>query len=114
MAEKIKEIKMDLQQNKVVLVDVTADWCLTCKTNELLVLDNKEVRDFIKKNNAVLIKIDWTSEDPDVYEYIKSFNRNGIPFYVVYGPSLPYGKVLPQIITFSIVKHAILDAKQKT
>ncbi len=113
MAEKIKEIKMNLQQNKVVLVDVTADWCLTCKTNELLVLDNKKVKDFIKKNNAVLIKVDWTSEDPDVYEYIKSFNRNGIPFYAVYGPSLPYGKVLPQIITFSIVEHAILDAKQK-
>ncbi|MBX9620912.1 MAG: thioredoxin family protein [Alphaproteobacteria bacterium] len=104
-------IKSDLKAGKLVLVDVTADWCLTCKVNEFFVLDTEEVKNLMKANGVALIKIDWTSKDPEVYEYLKSFNRNGIPFYVIYGPHLLYGQPLPQILTFSIMDEAIKKAK---
>lgn len=104
-------VKSDLKAGKLVLVDVTADWCLTCKVNEFFVLDTEKVKNLIKENNVDFIKIDWTSRDPEVYEYLKSFNRNGIPFYVIYGPHLPYGQPLPQILTFSIIDEAIKKAK---
>jgi suppressor for copper-sensitivity B len=104
-------IKSDLKAGKLVLVDVTADWCLTCKVNEFFVLDTEKVKNLMKVNGVNLIKIDWTSRDPEVYEYLKSFNRNGIPFYVIYGPHLPYGQPLPQILTFSIIDEAIKKAK---
>lgn len=104
-------VKSDLKAGKLALVDVTADWCLTCKVNEFFVLDTEKVKNLIKKNNVDFITIDWTSRDPEVYEYLKSFNRNGIPFYVIYGPHLPYGQPLPQILTFSIMDEAIKKAK---
>jgi suppressor for copper-sensitivity B len=104
-------IKSDLKAGKLALVDVTADWCLTCKANEFFVLDTEKVKNLIKENNVNFITIDWTSRDPEVYEYLKSFNRNGIPFYVIYGPHLPYGQPLPQILTFSIIDEAIKKAK---
>lgn len=104
-------INSDLKAGKLALVDVTADWCLTCKANEFFVLDTEKVKNLIKENNVDFITIDWTSRDPEVYEYLKSFNRNGIPFYVIYGPHLPYGQPLPQILTFSIMDEAIKKAK---
>lgn len=104
-------IKTDLKEGKVVFVDVTADWCLTCKANEYFVLDTQRFKDLVQKNHVDFIKIDWTSKDPEVYEYLKSFDRNGIPFYTVYGPHMPYGQTLPQILTFSIVDEAVKKAK---
>lgn len=107
-------IKADLKAQRVVIVDVTADWCLTCKVNEVLVLNTEHMKNLIKTNNVDFIKIDWTSRAPQVYEYLKSFNRNGIPFYVVYGPHLPYGQVLPQILTLPTMDNVIMKAKQNT
>ncbi|MBL8677040.1 MAG: thioredoxin family protein, partial [Alphaproteobacteria bacterium] len=104
-------IKSDLKAGKLALVDVTADWCLTCKANEFFVFDTKKVKNLIKENKVDFITIDWTSKDSEVYEYLKSFNHNGIPFYVIYGPHLPYGRPLPQILTFSIIDEAIKKAK---
>jgi suppressor for copper-sensitivity B len=111
MAKNLEMIQSSVKQGKVVFVDVTADWCLTCKTNELLVLNTKPTKDLLKKQKVTSLVIDWTSQDPAVYDYLKSFNRNGIPFYAVYGPHKPYGEALPQILTFAIVDQAIRDAK---
>ena len=104
-------IKSDLNAGKLVFVDITADWCLTCKANELLVLDTNSVKNLIKKDMVDFIKIDWTSRDPEVFEYLKSFNHDGIPFYVVYGPQKPYGQALPQILTYPIIDNAFKKAK---
>ena len=37
-------------ENNIILVDVTADWCVTCKVNKFTTLDSKKLTDFIKKN----------------------------------------------------------------
>lgn len=111
MKQDLNNIKSSIANGKIVFVDVTADWCLSCKANEYFVLDTNSVKNLMKKNDVVLIKIDWTSKNPDVYEYLKSFNHNGIPFYTVYGPHNPYGQTLPQLLTFSTVDEAIKKAK---
>jgi thiol:disulfide interchange protein len=111
MEKTLNTIKESVKQGKIVFVDVTADWCLTCKANEFLVLDAKNVKNLIKNNNVVFIKLDWTSKDPIVYEYLRSFNRNGIPFYVVYGPHTPSGQPLLQILTYSMIEDAFKKAK---
>src|SRR5262249_47332232 len=38
-----ESLNQALQNKKTVLVDFTADWCLTCKVNEKTVLDSKPV-----------------------------------------------------------------------
>ncbi|HIM45209.1 MAG TPA: copper resistance protein, partial [Alphaproteobacteria bacterium] len=40
---KLATIADEIANGRVVFVDVTADWCLTCKVNKLLVLDRGEV-----------------------------------------------------------------------
>ena len=71
---------------KSVFVDVTADWCFTCKYNERLVLNSADVVQAFKNQGLVLMKADWTNHDAAIGDYLKSFNRYGIPFYALYRP----------------------------
>lgn len=94
---------------KVVFVDVTADWCLTCKANKTLVLDQEPVRSALLSPDVVPMLADWTRPDNAITRYLKSFGRYGIPFNVVYGPGAPDGIVLPELLS----NQAVLDALQK-
>jgi suppressor for copper-sensitivity B len=93
-------------QGKVVFVDVTAAWCLTCKANELAVLDRAPVADRLRNPSVVAMRADWTRPDPIVTAYMQSFGRYGVPLDVVYGPGAPAGIVLPELLTPGAVMHA--------
>jgi suppressor for copper-sensitivity B len=91
---------------QVVLVDVTADWCITCKVNKRLVLDAEPVAGLLSRSGVLPVRADWTNPDPVISDYLASFGRYGIPFNVVYGPGAPDGVPLPELLT----QQAVLDA----
>ena len=99
------------RNGEIVLVDVTADWCLTCKTNKFLVLDLKDVQEFLDDRDVILLKADWTTPDNDILNYLSGFGRYGIPFNVVYGPDANDGIILPELLTTKSVFEAIETAK---
>lgn len=89
-----------------VLVDATADWCLTCKLNERVAIKPQSMQEFFREKNVTLMIADWTNNDPAITEYLASFGRNGVPLYVFY-PAGGEPKVLPQLLTPSMVREAI-------
>jgi suppressor for copper-sensitivity B len=91
----------------VVLVNVTADWCITCKVNETLVLARDDVREKLASDGVVAMQGDWTRPDPAISNYLARFGRYGIPFDAVYGPGLPHGEALPELLTAEIVIAAL-------
>ena len=93
-----------------VLVDVTADWCITCKVNKALVFGKGAVTELMDKSKVIAMQADWTRPDPTITKYLSSFGRYGIPFNIVYGPKSPDGIVLPEILTKSTVILAISEA----
>jgi len=93
-------------RGKTVFVDVTASWCLTCQVNKLLVLDSKAVLQAFKSQQVVAMQADWTKPNPIISAYLASYGRYGIPFNAIYGPQLPGGIVLHELLS----KDAILDA----
>jgi suppressor for copper-sensitivity B len=95
------------KDGKIVFLDITADWCITCKVNKLLAVDTKDMIKFFKKNNVVIIKLDWTKPDIKISEFLSSKNRYGIPFNEVYGPSELYGILLPELLSKNIIKKYI-------
>ncbi len=95
---------------KVVFVDVTADWCLTCKANKTLVIDRPPVSASLNRADVVPMVADWTRPDPAISRYLAHFNRYGIPLNVVYGPKAPEGIVLPELLTSDAVEQAIRQA----
>ena len=105
-----QKINPYLELDKIVFVDITADWCLTCKANKLLVLENKSVQSFLLKKNIVKMRGDWTRKDPVLLKYLQDNGRYGIPFNIIYGPGRKDGIILPEILTTDILKKAIIEA----
>jgi len=96
---------------KVVFVDVTADWCLTCKANKALVIDRGEVADRLRTGEIIAMRADWTRPDAGISAYLRRFGRYGIPFNAVYGPGAPSGIVLGEILTKDEVLAAFAAAR---
>jgi suppressor for copper-sensitivity B len=93
-------------EGKVVFVDVTADWCITCQVNKKLVLEDGEVAMRLRGDGIVAMQADWTRPDDGIARYLASFGRYGIPFNAVYGPGAPQGLALPELLS----RDAVLDA----
>ncbi len=73
-------------EGRLVFVDVTADWCATCKVNERLVLETDETAALFARYQVVAMQADWTNRNDDIARYLASFGRYGIPFYALYRP----------------------------
>ncbi len=104
------EIDRLVRRGDVVFVDVTADWCLTCKVNKELVIDQPEIRERLDRPGTVAMRADWTRPSDTIAAYLRSFGRYGIPFNAVYGPALPQGCALSEILTPDQVLQALADA----
>lgn len=95
---------------RIVVVDVTAAWCLTCRLNELSTLDRKEVRERLSQTDIVAMRADWTNPDARILSLLRSFGRFGIPLFAVYGPADPQGEALPELLTPGAVLSAVARA----
>ncbi len=73
-----------LKLNDPVFVAVSADWCFTCKVNDKFALKSEEFYHFLRDNQIVYIKADWTNHDDAITEYLVSLDRRTVPTYVMY------------------------------
>jgi suppressor for copper-sensitivity B len=94
-------------EGRTVFVDVTADWCITCKVNKRLVLDDPVVTERLSATATALQRGDWTLPSDDISDYLAQFERYGIPFNAVYGPGEPQGILLPEILSVDSVLEAL-------
>ncbi|KAB2962530.1 MAG: DUF255 domain-containing protein, partial [Thermoanaerobaculia bacterium] len=94
-----------------VLLDITADWCVTCKVNERLILETPEVRAALARHGVVPMKADWTNRDDAIGEFLAAHGRYGIPFYLLYRPGRE-PRVLPELLTRDLVLAALEEAAQ--
>ena len=92
---------------KTVFIDVTADWCLTCQVNKKFVLDASPLIEWLDEKKVVRMVADWTRPDREISNYLARFGRYGIPFNAVYGPKVPEGITLPELLTDVIVMKAV-------
>ncbi len=94
-AEKLQQLR---QQGKPVLVNMTADWCITCLVNERVALNTDSSKAALALYDVTYLKGDWTLRDAAITDYLRLYQRNGVPLYVLYWPGQsPH--VLPQILT---------------
>ncbi len=100
-----------VSDGKVVFVDVTADWCITCKVNKAAVIERGEVARRLSSPGVVALRADWTKPDDGISHYLASFGRYGIPFNAVYGPSAPDGIALPELLSEAEVLAALDKAR---
>jgi suppressor for copper-sensitivity B len=85
------------REGRLVFVDVTADWCFTCKANERLVLDTDEVVEAFARHQVVPMRADWTNQDEAIARFLADYGRYSIPFYLLYRPGAePY--LFPELL----------------
>jgi thiol:disulfide interchange protein DsbD len=93
---------------RIVLLDFTADWCLTCKVNERVAFGTDAVRTAIRDRDVVLLRADWTTRDPAVTRALAAFGRTSVPFVVVYPRARDAAPiVMPTLLTSGIVTGAL-------
>jgi suppressor for copper-sensitivity B len=93
---------------QLVFVDVTADWCFTCKVNERLILDTPEIAGAFTRHHVLPMRADWTNRNDEIGRFLSANGRYGIPFYLLYRPGrAPY--VFSELPTKSSIISA-LDA----
>ncbi|WP_408952730.1 protein-disulfide reductase DsbD family protein [Lysobacter sp. Hz 25] len=71
-------------QGRAVFVNVTADWCLTCKVNQTAVLERDGFRALLKDADAVYLVADYTQPDAVIAAWLKQQGAVGVPLYVGY------------------------------
>jgi len=99
-------LQLAMQNKQPVFVDFTAAWCITCQVNERTTLARSEVIDLFKKHQVLLLKADWTRQDPNITTELKRLGRSGVPVYALYMPGQS-PKVLSELISFRQIKDVL-------
>ncbi len=104
-------IAAELALGRPVFVYFTADWCLTCKVNEHVVLTDPRIADELQLHDIATFKADWTLRDEEIRRELARFGRAGVPMYLVYDPRNPsQPKLLPELLTVDLLIDAFRSA----
>ena len=90
------------EENALVFLNFTADWCITCKVNESVALKTSKVRKLLTDKDITYIEADWTRKDPVISSALEEYGRTGLPLYLLF-PSKGDPLILPEILTEDIL-----------
>ena len=95
-------LKKYREDNQIIFLNFTADWCITCKVNERVALNSEKVKSLIKQKNIKYMEADWTRKNESIAKKLEEFGRSGVPLYLLYPPN-GEPSILPEILTEDIL-----------
>ena len=104
-------LSSQVAKGKVILVDVTADWCITCKFNKIMILNSEEINTLLKSGEIIGFRADITKPDDEVMKFMAKYDRYAIPFNIVYGPNAQNGILMSELLNKKEILEAIKKAK---
>lgn len=104
-------IEHALAQGKRVFVDISADWCVTCKVNEHRVLNQPDIIAALSQPDVVALRGDWSQPSALIAAFLEKRNRYAIPFNEVYGPGIPDGEILSPLLDKRTLVATLNNAK---
>ncbi len=98
-------------EGRTIVVNFTADWCLTCKALEASVLNAPEVVAALQQDDVVLLKADYTRRPPEVEQFLSILGSKQVPIVAIFSPDTPND---PIVFRDGYTQQMILDALDKS
>jgi len=86
-----------------VFIDFTAEYCMVCKTNEALVLNTSDIRKAFTDRDVLMLKGDYTKHNTTIHEWLKRYQKAGVPLYLLFVPGQEKPIIFPEMITKGMV-----------
>ncbi|YCI27617.1 thioredoxin family protein [Erwinia sp. PK3-005] len=103
-------LQQALDDGKSVFIDITADWCLNCKVNEVMVLHRPEVVSALNQQDVVALQGNWSRPSPEIEQFLYRHGGSGIPFNAIFSAAEPQGEKLSPLLN----KQTLLDALKRS
>ena len=103
-------IETHLKNGKIVIVDISADWCLSCKFNKIMVWDKERTLSLLRGSDIIAMRGDFTNYEPAIYKFLSAQNIYGIPYRVIYSPN-GCKQILPVILSYQKLVGAIIKMR---
>ena len=101
-------VKQARATGRPVIVDFTADWCLTCQVNKKTSIEVDSVREKITALNAIALLADYTHFPDAITAELNRFNRAGVPLVLVYPKNAEAAAILlPEVLTPGLLLEAL-------
>ena len=107
------DIEKLIENNNIVFLDITADWCANCQFNKINVLNNSNITEIFKKNKVVKVRADWTKPNNKIDEFLHQHNRFGIPFNAFFSKNYPNGIILSELLSKKDILESLNKIKEK-
>lgn len=106
-----REFRNLLEEGELVFLNITADWCLTCKYNEATVLKTGWFLELLEENGVIFMEADWTRRDATIGRFLEAYGRVGIPFSGFFAQDET--ELLPELVTRGIADRGLQEILQR-
>jgi len=97
-------------EGKTVMVDFTANWCLTCRWNFRNAINTRRVKEVVDRNGIAPVLADWTDMNDTIKEKLNELKSNSIPLLAVYPAERPSEVI---VLRDAITQSQLLAALEK-
>lgn len=88
-----------IAEGRVVVVDITADWCLICQFNHATVFTRSRILQKLTSPQVYAMRGDFSNYNAKIEDFLSRYKRSGIPFNVIFSPQYPEGVILPELLS---------------
>jgi len=85
---------LTLKQGRTVMVDFTADWCVSCKALEKYVLKTEPVEEALTQADVVTLEADYTKKPVAIERTIRALGGAGVPLIAIFPAEDPYHPIV--------------------
>jgi len=96
-----------LDDGQPVFIYFTAEWCITCKVNEKIALQQDVTREAFKENGITVLKGDWTNRNDEIASVLARYGRAGVPLYLYFPKGIREAIILPEILTTTAILEVL-------
>ena len=111
--QKFEPEKIDslIKSGKIVFVDITADWCITCKYNKYLVFSREKTIKMLSEPHIIAMRGDFTNYNFQIHDFLSKRKIPGIPYNVIFSSKFRDGLELPVLLSIKEIEDGLRQAK---